>query len=235
MNKTVFITGADKGLGFSLAKRFLRGDYRVFAGQYLDGNDLKKLAEQNPQRLTMVGLDVTDPGSVQKAAETVLEHSSTLDILINNAAVYLERPIKNLEELGFGDNHFQKTMDVNAFGPLRVVQQFLPLLEKGERKLIANISSEAGSITDCERTAEYAYCMSKTALNMGSKILQNYLKPRGYKVLAIHPGWMKTDMGTMEADFHPDDVAEDIFKLLMKTWQPEDEIFIDHLGKPLPW
>ena len=77
--------------------------------------------------------------------------------------------------------------------------------------------------------------MSKSALNMGSKILQNYLKPRGFKVLAIQPGWMKTDMGGMDADIHPDEVAEDIFKLLMKPWQPDDEIFMDRLGKTLPW
>jgi NAD(P)-dependent dehydrogenase (short-subunit alcohol dehydrogenase family) len=233
--KTVFITGADKGLGLSMAKRFLRGSFHVFAGIYLSGKNLEELVGQFPGKLTPVGLDVTDLTCVQRASRTVAEQTPALDILINNAAVYLQKPVKPLEELDFIDMHFQKTMDVNAFGPLRVSQQFLPLLEKGGRKLIVNISSEAGSIADCSRTSEYAYCMSKSALNIASKILQNCLKPRGFKVLAIHPGWMRTDMGGPDADIHPDQAAEGIFALAMKHWQPDDEIYMDYRGQVLPW
>jgi len=235
MNETVFVTGADKGLGFSLVERFLRGGFQVFAGTYSSGDNLKESAGQSSGQLTLVGLDVTDLTSVRQAAQTVSAAVPALDILINNAGVHLQKPVKQMEGLDFADNHFQQTMDVNAFGPLCVVQQFLPLLEKGQRKLIANISSEAGSIGDCRRTAEYAYCMSKSALNMGSKILQNALKPRGFKVLAIQPGWMRTDMGGMDADVHPDEAAEDIFNLLMRPWRPEDEIYMDRHGKTLPW
>jgi NAD(P)-dependent dehydrogenase (short-subunit alcohol dehydrogenase family) len=235
MDKTVFITGADKGLGLSLAKRFLQGGFYVFAGKYLSGKNLGGLARQFPGKLTPVGLDVTDLTSVQRAAQTIAEQTPGLDILINNAAVYLQKPIKPLEELDFTDMHFQKTMDVNAFGPLRVIQQFLPLLDQGGQKLIVNISSEAGSVTDCTRTSEYAYCMSKSALNMASRILQNYLKPRGFKVLAVHPGWMQTDMGGPEADIHPDEAAESVYDLAMKQWQPEDEIYMDYRGRVISW
>lgn len=235
MQKTVFITGADKGLGLSLAGRFIEGGFQVFAGNYLPGEALKKAAEQFPDRLRLVGLDVTDMISIRQAVQIVAEQTPALDILINNAAVYLEKPIKPLQDLDFGDMHFQKTMDVNAFGPLRVTQQLLPLLEKGQRKLIVNISSEAGGITDCQRPSEYAYCMSKSALNMASKILQNALKPGGFKVLAIHPGWMRTDMGGQEADIAPDEAAEGIFRLAMKAWQPEEAIYMDYQGSVLSW
>ncbi len=235
MDKTVFITGAGRGLGLSLAERFLHGGFHVFAGTRLSEENLERLAGQFPGELTPVGLDVTDLTSVQRAARTVAEQTPALDILINNAAVYLQKPVKPLEELDFTDLHFQKTMDVNAFGPLRVIQQFLPLLEKGGRKLILNISSEADSVTGCTRTSEYAYCMSKSALNMASRILQNYIKPRGFKVLAIHPGWMRTDMGGPEADFHPDQAAEGIFVLALKQWQLEDEIYMDYHGQVLVW
>lgn len=77
--------------------------------------------------------------------------------------------------------------------------------------------------------------MSKAALNMQSKILQNYLKPRGFKILAVHPGWMKTDMGGVEADIHPDEAAEGIFNLAVKNWDPDDAIYMDYRGQPLPW
>ena len=87
-------------------------------------------------------------------------------------------------------------------------QQFLPLLEKSGLKLIINILSEAGSVADCRRENQFAYCMSKAALNMQSKILQNYLKPRGFKILAIHPGWIRTNMGGPQAPLPAEGAAE---------------------------
>jgi NAD(P)-dependent dehydrogenase (short-subunit alcohol dehydrogenase family) len=235
VQRTIFITGADKGLGLSLTVRFLYGGFHVLTGNHLAGESLKPLVEQFPGQVAMIPLDVTDLDSVQRAAQIVARQIPALDILINNAGVHLQKPVKPLEELDFTDLHFEKTMDVNAFGPLRVVQQFLPMLEQGEQKLIINISSEAGRITDCTRTSEYAYCMSKSALNMACKILQNALGPRGFKVLAIHPGWMRTDMGGQEADLHPDESAEGIFALATKQWRLEDEIYMDYRGKAMSW
>lgn len=235
MDKSVFITGADMGLGLSLAKRFLEEDFFVFAGIYLSGKNLERLAVKFPEHLTPVGLDVTKLESVKRAVCTIAEQTPKLDILVNNAGVHLQKPVKPLEELDFSDMHFEKVMDVNAFGPLRVIQQCLPLLEKGARKMIVNISSEAGSISDCRRSSEYAYCMSKSALNMASKVLQNALKPKGFKVLAIHPGWMRTDMGGMDADIHPDEAAEGILALALKAWPPDEAIYMDYHGQVLAW
>jgi NAD(P)-dependent dehydrogenase (short-subunit alcohol dehydrogenase family) len=235
MSETVFITGADKGLGFSLVKRFLSAGLHVFAGTYTAGESLKELVGQAAEKLTLVSLDVTNMTSVQNAVRTVSASLPALDILINNAGINLEKPVNLLERLDFADQHFQQTMEVNAFGPLRVIQQFFPLLEKGGRKLIINISSEAGSIAACNRTREYAYCMSKSALNMASMILQNDLRGRGFKVLAIHPGWMRTDMGGQNADIHPDESAEGVFRLAMRPWKAEDAIYLDYRGTVLPW
>jgi len=175
MDQAVLITGAGRGLGLSLAARFAREGWLVFAGKHVAGNDLQRLAERFPDRVTVVPLDVTDLGSVHLAAETVAEQTPALDVLINNAAIYLDDTRAVLEELPFTGVH--EMFDVNAIGPLRVVQQFYPLLEEGMRKLIINISSEAGGIGDCRRQQEYIYCMTKAALNMQSKILQNYLEP----------------------------------------------------------
>ncbi|MBN1812063.1 MAG: SDR family oxidoreductase [Anaerolineae bacterium] len=235
MNQTIFVTGADKGLGLSLVAKFLREGFRVFAGQFADGANLQHLADQFPEGLVIVPLDVTDTDSVRLAASAVSGQAAALDILINNAGVLLEDTETPLEQLDLTDHHLQQTMEVNTFGPLRMTQQFLPLLQKGQRKLIVNISSEAGSIADCQRQREYAYCMSKAALNMQSKILQNHLGPSGIKVLAIHPGWMQTDMGGSDADIHPDVAAEGIFGLATRDWSPDDEIYLDYRGNPTRW
>jgi NAD(P)-dependent dehydrogenase (short-subunit alcohol dehydrogenase family) len=77
--------------------------------------------------------------------------------------------------------------------------------------------------------------MSKAALNMQSKILQNYLKPRGFRVLAVHPGWMRTNMGGPQAPLPSDESAEAIYKLARREWKAEDPIYVDYQGTPLPW
>ena len=232
----VLITGADKGLGLALVSRFLRGGFQVFAGIYASSDNLQPLFQEHGSRLELVPLDVTDMVSILRAVSQITAQTSALDILINNAAIYLpQKPVKPLAELDLTDGHLEESLNVNAFGPLLVTQQFLPLLEKGSRKLLINISSEAGSIGNCWRTGEFAYCMSKAALNMQSRILQNYVEPQGFRVLAIHPGWMRTDMGGPDADIHPDESAEGIFGLATSPQGAQDPMYLDYQGKPLQW
>jgi NAD(P)-dependent dehydrogenase (short-subunit alcohol dehydrogenase family) len=235
MSRKVLVTGADAGLGLSLVKRFLQGDYAVFAGVRRSAADLNILVDVYGGLLTLVPLDVAEMDSVRAAARMVIEQTDAIDIVINNAGIHLKQSQQPLEQLDLADLQLQQTMEVNAFGPLRVVQQFLSLLENGGQKLILNISSEAGSITDCGRESQFAYCMSKAALNMQSRILHNYLKPRGFRVLAVHPGWMRTNMGGPAASISPDESAAGIFQLARREWNADDPIYMDYVGQPLPW
>lgn len=232
--RTVLITGADRGLGYALAARFLRGGFQVLAGARGAAGDRLASLAQPPHTVVVVPLDVADLGSIRQAFQWARQVAPFVDILINNAGVHLE-PEVALEALDLDDSYLEATMAVNAFGPLRVTQQFLPLLERGQGKLILNISSDAGSIADCGGSREFAYCMSKAALNMQSKLLWNYLAPRGYRVLTVHPGWVRTDMGGPNATVSPDDSADGIFNLATQGHQPPDEIYLDYRGKPLRW
>ena len=233
--KTVLITGADAGLGLSLVKRFLQGSFVVFAGVHRSRDALNILASEYDDALVLITLNVADLSSVREVARQVEAQAGALDIIINNAGIHLDNSKLPLEQLDLSDQHLQRTMEVNAFGPLRVVQQFLSLMEKGERKLVINISSEAGSITDCLRENQFVYCMSKAALNMQSKILHNYLKPRGFQVLAVHPGWMRTNMGGPSAAIDSDESAAGIFDLAAREPKPDDAMYMDYHGEPLPW
>ncbi|HMB95008.1 MAG TPA: SDR family NAD(P)-dependent oxidoreductase [Tepidisphaeraceae bacterium] len=235
-DETVFVTGADKGLGFSLAKTFLEKGYRVCAGQLATSDQLNRLSERFGDKLFIVQQDVSDLKSVKRSAQQAAKWTDHLDILINNAGIYLREPTeKVLSEMDFDDGSLEAMMSVNAFGPMRVNQQFLPLLRQGNRKRIVNISSEAGSEAICWRTNCHGYCMSKAALNMHCNILQRWLKPEGFKILAVHPGWMQTDMGKPEADLHPDQSAAAIFELAKKDWPLDGPIFMDHTGKTMQW
>ena len=232
MTQSVFVTGADKGLGLELVRRFAVAGCRVFAGQY---DPKSAIARQvGGSNLVVVPLNIADMPSVEKAARTVASQTEGLDILINNAGVLLEsRPEPPLEETIF--ENLAPMMNVNAFGTLRVSIKFLPLLRKGSRKLLLNISSEAARLEECKYKHRVGYCMSKVAVNMQSKILQNYLVPEGIKVLAVHPGWMKTDMGGPNAETEPSEVAEKLFALTQRSWDITGPIFVDNTGQRMAW
>jgi NAD(P)-dependent dehydrogenase (short-subunit alcohol dehydrogenase family) len=231
--QTALVTGADKGLGFSLAKKFLEESFRVIAGRLGGGEQLNQLRERFGKHLLIVQQDVSDLKSVIESAQKAAQWTDHLDVLINNAGIYL-RPQNErvLSDLDLSDGSVQKMMEVNALGPMRVTQQFLPLLRHGTRKRIVNISSEAASLTNNWRTDGHGYCMSKTALNMHCAILQRWLQPEGFKVLAIHPGWVRSDMsptGTVP----PDESAAGIFALASRDWPADAPIFMDYTGKPM--
>ena len=234
MTKTILITGANRGLGYALCEHFLRAGYQVFAGARQSGSNLEGLAARYPGLLTCLALDVTSLEQARAAAQQVAGLTGGLDILINNAGVHMDSKTTSLEELDLADPAWQTTFDINTFGPLRVTQQMLPLLDKGSRKLIINISSEAGSIGECWRDREYFYCMSKAALNMQTRLLHNYLQPRGYSVLAVHPGWFRSDMGGPQADISPDEAASALFDLAQRA-EPPAEMYFDYQLKPLSW
>lgn len=231
MPKSVLITGASKGLGCYLAQAFLDAGYQVFAGERSHSDRLARLATESAA-LTRVTLDISSREAVAHAAEFVAARSDGLDVLVNNAAVLPEAGREPIESMNI--EAALSVYDVNALGPLRVVQAFLPLLRRGTQRTIVNVSSEAGSIGDCWRKADYAYCMSKAAMNMQTAILKNHLEPEGFKLLAVHPGWLRTDMGGPDATLDPADSARALVTLTEDA-RSQTDTFVDHLGKALRW
>jgi len=233
MTRTVLITGANRGLGQCLADEFATNGWRVFAARRrpLEHSELRRADPE--AAITPVALDVSDMASVLAAARAVAAVTPSLDILINNAAINPTPEYGSpLGELDF--DAIAQTYDINAIGPLRVTQSLLPLLERGTRKLIINVSSEAGSLAHSWRDRSYGYCMSKAALNMQTTILDRALKPRGFDVIALHPGWMRTDMGGADAHLDPRDAAREMFALIANAG-PETPRFVQHDGAPFPW
>jgi NAD(P)-dependent dehydrogenase (short-subunit alcohol dehydrogenase family) len=170
---------------------------------------------------------------VKRALATIATKEDALDIVVNNAAIRSPTVSNPIETIDFADA--MRTLDVNALGPLRVVQAFLPMLRRGASPLLVNVSSEAGSIGPSGRDREFDYCMSKAALNMATRLLGNYLRD-SVRVLALHPGWMRTDMGGRHAALDPDAVAEAVAdRLLLERSHSSGFPFIDHEGRPLPW
>jgi len=232
------VTGADRGVGLALAALLLEAGCEVFAGQYAPGEALAALAAQFPQRLHVLPLDVADSGSVKEAAGRIAAHTAALDVLFNNAAILGDIAASVEDELDFAE--MQAVYNVNALGALRVSNALVPLLLRGADKLIVNISSEAGSIGDCERTSWFAYCMSKSALNMQTALIHNRLRPRGGMAAAVHPGWVQTYMRGVKdeaATLTPEQSAAHIIATAQRlaAERPEQAAFVDYAGRPLPW
>jgi NAD(P)-dependent dehydrogenase (short-subunit alcohol dehydrogenase family) len=207
--KTVFVTGADRGLGAGIAKLLLERGHRVFAGQFMpEWKELEELKARYPKALSIIPLDVGSDASVKAAAGLTAELSGgKLDALINNAGVGHE--FRLLRE-GLDYAAMLNTYSVNALGCIRTTEAFLPLLDKGEGKRLCYVSSEAGSIGRSRRDSGYGYCMSKSALNMGVSILFNTLRRDGYTFRVYYPGWIKSYMmgrkGTL-GDMEPEEAA----------------------------
>jgi len=233
MPSSVLITGAGRGFGAALSEVFAERGATVFAGVHDARTALEPIARRYPSLVIPVELDVARTDSVAEAARRVSARSDALDLVINNAAIRSATVENPIETIDFEDA--ARTFEVNTIGPLRVVQMFLPLLRKGTSPMLVNVSSEAGSIGQCGRDREFDYCMSKAALNMMSMLLTNYLKNE-VRVLALHPGWLRTDMGGPHAESDPGEAARATLSLIEKELKNESGApFLDRTGQPLVW
>lgn len=230
--KYVLITGAGSGLGYELARLHAEQDWFVFALYRSVSEPLNKLADKYPDRIMKLHCDVSSTEEVNATLETVKRKTDLLDRIFNCAGIHRFKDWCTLEE---AELDFCKVMfDINAVGALRIVKAAIPLLKDGSS--IINISSEAASIEATNGVINYAYSMSKAGMNMGARIMDNWLIGRGIRTLMIHPGRMRTAMKGAHSDKDPWDVAEQLMALVdrIKTI-PEDQKFMDYLGNPYRW
>lgn len=230
----ILITGASRGLGYELTKKYLEDGHVVFAGtRNMDDNLLLNLVKEYNSRLHIIKLAVDNQNSIDESYEIVKQYSECIDTVINNAAIHSESSFNILEETNLEE--CLDVYDVNSIGPLRVVKTFIGLLRKSSNGRVINISSESGSISTCRREKEFDYCMSKAALNMGTVLLSNYLKKDNIKVVSIHPGWMRTDMGGKHAHLDPYETAVKLVGLFESMVGDDYSRFIDNEGIEYPF
>ncbi len=227
---TTFISGASRGLGLALATRFAARDgARVYAGaRHPDRGELAALAARSGGRIVPVRLDVDDPASIAAAAAIVADAGVRIDTLVNSAG------IANAQELGaVVPADFMAVLATNVAGPMLVTQALRPSLGRGSR--IVNITSRLGSIADADGTWGYAYPASKAALNMISKQLAEALASDGILVLALHPGWVRTEMGGENATLGVDESADGMLRVIDGLTAERSGAFLQWDGEALPW
>jgi len=212
--KSVIITGADRGLGLSLCREYLNRSYTVFAGKYLKDYTLLEDLQEKNKNLHIINLDVDCRNSIAEAAEYVSKITlGKLDVLISNAAL-MGKVNCAFREPDMDVKTAYESFSVNALGPVRMVELFLPLMDKSKVKRLCFVSSEVSCINLMKKRIgnSLPYPMSKSSMNMAVRLMFNRLYPEGYTFRLYHPGWMKRvnpdGSRSEEAMYDPDFIAE---------------------------
>lgn len=221
LETSILITGANRGIGLSLAKFYHYEDCQVYAVCREASEELSSLG------VTVIeGIDVTESTGIEQLKQYF--NDKPIDILINNAGV-----LQN-EVLGHIDyQSIEQQFQVNALGPLKITEALMHSLNAGSK--VALITSRMGSIADNTSGGRYGYRMSKVALNIAGVSLAHDLKPKGVAVGLFHPGLVATEMIGNIGDITPDEAAERLVKRIDELNLKNTGSFWHSNGEVLPW
>lgn len=220
MNQAL-ITGANRGIGLELARLYAANGWQVIGVCRESSTDLEAVAARVIDRI-----DVTRESDVLELKHALA--GEQIHLLINNAGLLQD------EQLGTIDfDSIRTQMEVNAYGPLRVVEALVELIPEGGK--VANITSRMGSIADNDSGGRYGYRASKAALNAFGKSLSVDLKPRGIAVAQLHPGYVKTRMVNFGGLISPEEAARGLAARIDALNLDNTGGFWHSSGEELPW
>ncbi len=224
--KIAVVTGANRGMGKAASEKLVTLNYHVI----MVGRHEKEINEAaNSLSAEAFVADVENEKDIEKLTNFISEKYNRLDVLINNAGIYMQE--ENL--FSSKESDMKKTFEINTMGPYRLMKGLIPLMQKNGYGRVVNVSSGLGSFGGFSLTCP-AYSVSKAALNMLTKLFSSAVDGKQVKVNSICPGWVKTDMGGPNASRS---IEEGISGMIWAATLPEDGpnggFFRD--GKPLEW
>ena len=227
MSMRVLITGANRGLGMEMVRQYVDQGARVFAAARTPHSaELSQLAAKHAAQLSLIALEVTSETELQAAVETVRAQTDGLDLLINNAGI-------GSRGIGLGSYTSAAMLSVlhtNAVAPVLIGQAFLGLLLQGKQAKIVNISSQVGSFGWNHSGMAPLYAASKAALNMYTRSFSR--EAAGVITIAVHPGWVQTDMGGGSAPMTPQESVAHLRALFARLTAADNGQFFNYDGKP---
>ncbi|KAM3870258.1 C-signal [Diretmus argenteus] len=251
---SVLVTGASRGLGLQIVNSLATGGFspgKIIAATRSPeaAQELQKLSETHPN-IHVIALDVVSQESIEEAVEVVgqLVQDKGLNCLINNAGINVVADFQTVTAEMMMEN-----FRTNSVAPLMITKAFLPLLKQAssrggaggaggmgiQRAAVINVSSLMGSIEhnwgERAKLKWIPYRTSKTALNMVSRSMAVDLEPDRILCMAIHPGWVRTDMGGPEAPLSPEQSISSILSVIGGLTEKDHGSFLNYTGEPLPW
>ncbi|WKA60214.1 SDR family oxidoreductase [Planococcus shenhongbingii] len=211
IKQVALVTGGNRGIGYELVKQLAVNGFKVIltSRDAEKGQKAAQILQESKLDVSFAVMDVEEKESIRQAASAINDQYGRLDVLINNAGVYLDEHEKLL---AMDPGILEKTMATNFFGAYYVMHSFLPLMEKHGYGRIINISSGYGELREMAVPGVGAYKLSKLALNGLTQLAAAELKG-DIKVNAACPGWVSTDMGGPSAPRTPKQAAASILWL----------------------
>ena len=229
MSQKILVTGASRGIGLALVRELVSQGHSVL-GCARDAAGATALKETGA---AVVDLDVDSDESVSAAARHLASQPGGLDILVNNAAIFPEEGNETLQDMDL--RWFREAFETNVIGTVRVTRAFKPLLVRGINPRVVNISSGAGSISKKDDFAYYSYSASKAALNMVTRAIAAEYRGAGICVVAMSPGWVRTDMGGSNAPLSPEESARAIARTVTNLSMKQTSLFLERGGEQSDW
>lgn len=218
----IVITGASRGIGLELTRQGLEKGHKILAVVRKPSDELKALKNKHND-LFFCEADLSHPDAPAKVLQSC-EQFPCVDVLINNAGIYMENDSRE---------DFMNSFMINSVAPYFLTMELKNKLKLSKRPVSAQITSMMGSIGDNSSGGAYSYRSSKAALNMIFKSVSvdlNWLT-----VLQFHPGWVQTRMGGANAPVTPEVSAKGLWKLIDDATLSGSGTFMDFQGKKISW
>ena len=230
---SVLITGSNRGLGLEWARQYAEQGWRVYATcrHPLESPELRDLAAQNRQ-VTVHRLDVTKIEEMNALSVELMKEP--IDVLVNNAGVYLEK-YRDVELNKICYEQWLYTFQVNTLGAVRMTHAFCEHVARSDKKLVVVISTHMASIADIAAPGAYYYRSTKAALNAIMEGITFEMKPRGVGVLLLHPGWVQTRMGGEGTSLMPPESVKGMRALVDQFTLEQSGRFFRYDGIEMPW
>lgn len=230
----ILVTGANRGLGLEYVRQYAARGERVFATcREPEGADrLHALAAEHPRHIDVLSMDVAERDSIDAAvARIAADGDGSLDVLVNNAGLSPRgEELSNLDA-----DTMLAVLAVNAVAPVILAQRCHPLLTRAQRPRIANMSSAMGSLAKKDYGRHYSYASSKAALNMLTRAAAHDLAEDGIIVVALHPGWVQTDLGGPQATLSPRESVQGLIRVIDALTIEQSSRFLTWQGEEHPW
>ncbi|MFP4228158.1 MAG: SDR family oxidoreductase [Salinivenus sp.] len=233
------VTGANRGLGLEWIRQLAPRTDRLYATcrRPEDAAALQEQAATHPSTTDVLSLDVTEPDAIEAAARRVRDDVGALDLLVNNAGT----------NGGGTDDRFgtveaetmTRVLRVNTVGPHLMTQAFADLLRAGSeaegQAVVVNVTSQLGSIANTRGGGWHSYKASKAALNMCTRLQAGALKSDGVVPVALHPGWVRTEMGGPNARLSTETAVSGMLDVIDDLSSEDAGRFLTYEGDELPW
>jgi NAD(P)-dependent dehydrogenase (short-subunit alcohol dehydrogenase family) len=208
--RIALVTGANRGLGLETSRQLAqKGIHVIMASRDPEkGKAAVQKLQSEKLDVSFLPIDISNDTSVDQAFTLVSKDFGHVDIIVNNAGIYADEAY-SIPLATTPIEVIRTSLETNTYGPIRIIQKFMPLLKKSKAGRIVNVSSGMGQLAEMNGGSP-AYRLSKTALNAVTRIAADELKSQHILVNSVCPGWVKTDMGGPEAELTPPEGADTI-------------------------